>query len=543
MANEATTGVAGVGSGRKPTAAGNRRLERRLFKAKADDPGQAAVDFFPKYLRHIRGQWSGQPFHLAPWEEDATRRLFGTLRPDGLRQYRRSTILIPRKQGKSTYAAGVCLYLLLADDEPGAEIYNCAGDRGQARIVHDLAKMMVAASPLSSLVKIYRDAIVNPRTHSVLSPLSADAASHLGKNSHGLVFDEFAYLKRRDFWDTMHTSMGARRQPLSLAISTAGIYDPEGFGWNHYEYARRVSEGEIDDPELLPILYGVPIDADWTDPENWRKANPMLDVTVPMEFYVKEFKRAEESVSEQNAIRGLYLNQWVHQLTRWLDMRAWAKCAGEPAPADGAPCWGGLDLGSNLDLTAFVLVFPREVDGVTHFDILPRFYMPERSAHHREQADGVPYRSWADQGLVTLTPGSTCDYAFVRQDMADLADQFDVQEVAFDRWGASQLVNQLTDDGHNIVEFGQGYASMSAPTKELERLVLDGRLRHGDNALLRWNASNCVAQQDPHENIKLVKDKSTGRIDGMVALVMALARAGAAVDTSSVYETRGMRSL
>ena len=533
-----------VGRGQKRANKGNRALERRLAAAKADNPGQAAIDFFPKYLRHVRGEWAGKPFHLAPWEMDATRKLFGTLRPDGLRQYRRAVMMIPRKQGKSTYAAGLALYLLLADNEPGAEIYNCAIDRGQARIVHDLCKAMVSRSKLEPLVKVYRDAIVNPRTDSVLAPLSADAATHLGKNSHGLIFDEFCYLRKRDFWDTMHTSMGARREPLSIAISTAGIFDPEGFGWNQYEYARKVLAGEIVDDaskELLPVLYGLDIDADWTDPENWKKANPMLDVTVPMSFYVREFKRAEESVTEQNAIRRLYLNQWVHQDVRWLDMRAWAECSGEADPPAGARCWGGLDLGSTVDLTAFVLVFPSE-DGES-YDILPHFYMPEKSAQRRERTDNVPYRAWAEAGLVTLTPGNQTDYAFVRKDMADLADRYDLEEVAFDRWGSTKLVHDLEEDGHTVVEFGQGYASMSGPTKELERLVLAGKLRHGGHELLRWNAGNCVAQSDPHENVKLVKDKSTGRIDGMIALVMALARAGAAVDTTSVYETRGLRSL
>ena len=542
MPHDAKVGVAGMKQGQRPTAKGNRRLENALFKAKANDPGQAIVDFFPKYLRHVKGKWGGKPFTLEPWQADPLRRIFGTLRPDGLRQYRRSTWMVPRKQGKSTVAAGVALYLLLADDEPGAEVYTCAVDRGQARIVHDLCKAMVSRSKLLPLVKVYRDAIVNPRTESVLAPLSADAAGHLGKNSHGLIFDEFAYLRRRDFWDVMHTSMGAREQPLSFAISTAGIYDPDGFGWNEYEYARKVAAGEIKNDEMLPLLYGIDIDDDWTDEENWKKANPNLGVTVSMEFYRSEFKRAEESVTEQNAIRMLYLNQWVHQAVRWLDMRAWASCGGEPEPEPGAACWGGLDLGSTTDLTALVLVFPGEGEEPT-YDILARFYMPEKSALKRERADNVPYRTWADEGLVTLTPGSSCDYAFVRADVAELADRYDVKEIAFDRWGAQQISNQLIDDGHNIVEFGQGYASMTAPTKDLERLVLAGRLRHGDNALLRWNAGNCVAQQDPHENIKLVKDKSTGRIDGMIALVMGLARAMAAVDSSSVYETRGILSL
>ena len=243
MPHDARVGVAGIKRGQRPTAKGNRSLEARLFKAKADNPGQAAIDFFPKYLRHIRGEWAGTPFHLAPYRRDMTAALFGTLNEEGRRIYRRCVCMVPRKQGKRTYAAGIALYLLLADEEPGEEIYTCAVDRGQARIVHDLCKAMVTRSKLFPLVKVYRDAIVNPRTDSVLAPLSADAAGHLGKNSHGLIFDEFCYLKRREFWDVMHTSMGARREPLSLAISTAGIFDPDGFGWNQSEYARAVAAG------------------------------------------------------------------------------------------------------------------------------------------------------------------------------------------------------------------------------------------------------------------------------------------------------------
>ena len=530
--------------GQKPQIPGDRRLERRIAKAKADNPGQAAVDFFPKYLKHVRGEWGGTPFALAGWQADMTRKLFGTLDAEGRRVYRRCVCMIPRKQGKSTYAAGAALYLLL-EGEPGAEVYTCAVDRGQARVVHNIAKAMVTRSPqLSRVLKVYRDAIVNPRTEATLIPLSADAASHLGKNSHGLVFDEFAYLPNRDFWDTMHTSMGARREPLSIAISTAGLFDPEGFGWNTYDYARRVEAGEVDDPELLPVLYGLDIDDDWTDPKNWRRANPMMDVTVPMSFYRREFKRAEESVSEQNAKRRLYLNQWVHQLTRWLDMRAWAKCSAAPEIEPGQKCFGGLDLGSTKDLTALVFVFPyQDASGADCYDVMARFYMPEATAIIRERSDNVPYRQWAEDGLVTLTPGDSTDYEFVREDAAKCAALYDVHEIAFDRWGAAKLSNDLRDDGHNIIEFGQGYASMTGPTKELERLVLAGRLRHGGNRLLSWNAGNATAQSDAHENVKLVKDKSTGRIDGMIALIMALARAGAAVDTVSVYQTRGMRSL
>ena len=508
----------------------------------SDDAANRAIRFFEKVLVHIDGEWAGRPFTLMDWQREMISKLFGTLRDDGTRQYRTCYCEIPRKNGKSETAAGIALYLLFADGEEGAQVYGAAGDRDQASIVYRVAAEMVRRSPvLTKRAKVLDSVkrIVVPSTASFYRAIPSDAATSHGFNASGVIVDEVHVQPNRDLIDVLNTSTGARRQPLTFYITTAG-YDQHSICYELHDYALKVQNGVIDDPTFLPVVYSADEQDDWKEPATWHKANPSLGVTVKLDYLERECKRAQETPAYENTFRRLHLNQWTRQETRWLPLDRWDECAGHVDPANlaGCHCWGGLDLASTEDVTALVLVFPDEDGG---YDVLPFFWIPEDTIDKRVRKDRVPYDVWARQGLVFTTPGNSCDYAFIRAKLNELADQFNIVDIGLDPWNARQLGQQLMDDGFEIVDFRQGYASMSAPTKELLRLVLAGKLRHSGNPVLRWMADNMVTTQDPAGNLKPAKDRSTEKIDGMVALVMAIDRATRGkAPKQSVYESRGL---
>lgn len=497
---------------------------------------------FIRSLKHIKGRWAGQPFELLPWQEKIVRDVFGTIRPDGYRQYRTVWIEVPRKAGKSSLAAAIAL-LLLFEGEPGAEVYSAAADRDQAAIVFDTAKQMLLSNPaLAKEAEIYKRSIVVPRLGATYRVLSADVPTKHGLNAHGIVFDEVHAQPNRDLWDVLTTSTGARRQPLVVALTTAG-YDQQSIAYELHEYALSIINGTIKDDSWYPVIYAADRDDDWTDPEVWRKANPSLGYTVQEEYYEQEARRAKNSPAYQNTFRRLLLNQWTTQDSRWLDLAAWDETAGlvVEEKLEGRPCFVGLDLSTTTDMTAMVLLFPPEADDDPYV-VLPRFFLPEDDLYERERRDKANYVVWAREGLLTLTPGAVIDYGAVRQQLLRDAKRFKVLEVAYDPWNATQLAGQLTDDGFVMVQVRQGFASLSAPTKELMRLVLAKKLVHGGHPVLRWQADGMAVVQDPAGNIKPAKDKSSRRIDGMVALIMALDRAMRHRDAprKSVYSTRGI---
>ena len=287
-----------------------------------------AVNFFEKLLRHSKGEWAGQPFVLQPWQRDQIiRPLFGWKRPDGTRKYRVAYIEVPRKNGKSSLAAGIANLLLFADDEPSAEVYSAAADRDQAAIVFDEAKAMTEGAPvLARRVDIYKRSIVDAKTRSVYRVLSADAFTKHGLNVHGVIFDELHAQPNRDLWDVLKTGTGARRQPMFMQITTAG-YDRNSICWEQHEYATKVLDGVIEDPEFFAYIAAADVDDDWLDEAIWRKANPSLGVTVKLDYLQAEARRAEQTPAYQNTFRRLHLNQWTQQETRWLSLEAWNLCS------------------------------------------------------------------------------------------------------------------------------------------------------------------------------------------------------------------------
>lgn len=510
------------------------------------DAADHAVCFIEKFCCHTKGTWDGQPFELIDWQEQIIRDIFGVLKPNGYRQFNTAYIEIPKKQGKSELAAAVALYLLCADFEPGAEVYGCAADRDQAKIVFDVALEMVKRCPVlekKMSIKASQKEMVYEPTGSKYKALSADVANKHGFNIHGVVFDELHTQPNRKLFDVMTKGSGdARMQPLYFLITTAGD-NTNSICYEVHQKAKDIIAGRKIDPSFYPVIYGADDDDDWTDPAVWKKANPSLGITVGIDKVEAACEQAKQNPAEENSFRQLRLNQWVKQAVRWMPMDKWDKCsfAVNEDDLEGRVCYGGLDLSSTTDITAFVLVFPPE-DEEDKFIILPYFWIPEDCLGLRVRRDHVPYDLWQKQGYLETTEGNVVHYGYIEKFIENLGERFNIREIAFDRWGAVQMVQNLEGMGFTVVPFGQGFKDMSPPTKELMKLTLEQRIAHGGHPVLRWMMDNVCAKNDPAGNVKMDKEKSTEKIDGAVATVMALDRAIRCGNdmTESVYDSRGL---
>lgn len=514
-----------------------------------DEAAAIKVLLFFSILKHSKGEWAGQVITLEPWQQFLIWSLFGWKQADGTRRFRTGYVEVARKNGKSTLGAGLGLYLLAADDEPGAEVYTAATKRDQARICHLESVRMVAASPrLKKRIKAYKDNLHIAGTASKFEPLGADADTMDGLNVHGAIVDEIHAHKTRDTWDKLDTATGSRRQPLMFGITTAG-FDRATLCWQLNDYTQRVLDGfETDDgykdDSFFGLIFTLDKDDDWQDEAVWIKANPNLNISKKLSDLRRKCERAKVMPSAQNSFLRLELNVWTQSSTKWVPWDEWNQCghAVDWAGLIGRRCYSGLDLSSTLDLTAHVLVFPPD-DEDGKYIVLCRFWIPEDNLHKRVHDDRVPYDAWLRAGWLMATPGNVVDYEWIFADIDDDAHDYDLIEVAFDRWGASRVQTVLQDMGLTLVEFGQGFASMSPPMKELERLIRTHQLEHGNNPILTWMADNLVASEDPAGNIKPDKEKSRERIDGMVALIMALDRAMRNQSNGkSVYDDRGLIS-
>lgn len=509
------------------------------------DLADYAVSFI-ECLTHTKGTWAGKAFTLLPWQEQIIRDLFGVVKPNGYRQFNTAYIEIPKKMGKSELAAAVALLLCCGDNEERAEVYGCAADRQQAAIVFDVAADMVKMCPaLHRRVKILasQKRMVYLPTNSFYQVLSAEAYSKHGFNIHGVVFDELHTQPNRKLFDVMTKGSGdARMQSLYFLITTAGT-DTHSICYETHQKAVDVLEGRKIDPTFYPVIYGADETDDWTDPKVWKKANPSLGVTVQMEKVQAAFESARQNPGEENSFRQLRLNQWVKQSVRWMPMEKWDKCAFAVNEEElaGRVCYGGLDLSATTDLTAFVLVFPPE-EQTDKYQILPYFWIPEETVDLRVKRDHVPYDVWKKQGFIQTTEGNVVHYGFIETFIERLGERYNIREIAFDRWGAVQMVQNLEGMGFTVVPFGQGFKDMSPPTKELMKLTLEEKIAHGGHPVLRWNMDNIFIRTDPSGNIKADKEKSTEKIDGAIAMIMALDRAIRCGNdnTASVYDERGI---
>ncbi|MCI6360565.1 MAG: terminase large subunit [Eubacterium coprostanoligenes] len=509
-------------------------------KKKAD----YAVSFI-NCLKHTKGKWYGKPFTLIPWQEKIVRDLFGTIKPNGYRQFNTAYVEIPKKQGKSELAAAIALLLTCGDHEERAEVYSCAADRNQASIVFNVAADMVRLCPaLNSRVKIIESQkrLVYEPTKSVYQVLSADVSNKHGFNTHGVIFDELHTQPNRKLFDVMLRGSGdARSQPMYFLITTAGN-DQNSVCWEVHQKAQDLIDGRKHDSTFYPVIYGADKDADWTDEKVWFEANPSLNITVNIDKVRAACESAKQNPAEENSFRQLRLNQWVAQAIRWLPMNEYDACKTNftAKQLEGRVCYGGLDLSSTTDITAFVLVFPPEDDEEKYY-VLPFFWIPEDNIDLRVRRDHVNYDIWEQQGYIQTTEGNVVHYGFIEQFIEELGKKYNIKEIAFDRWGATQMVQNLEYMGFTVVPFGQGFKDMSPASNELMRLVLSGNLAHDGNPVLRWMMDNIFIRTDPAGNIKPDKQKSTEKIDGVIATIMALDRAiKNEGSTESIYDERGL---
>jgi phage terminase large subunit-like protein len=521
------------------------------------DPDAAArvIRFFG-FLRHWKGEWGpkngkpGQVIVPEPWQAFMLAVMFGWKRRDGTRRFRQAYVEVPRKCGKTTLVSGVGLYLLMGDNEPGAEIYSFATKKEQSRIVmNDAAAFVRASESLKSRLDVSGGKYVNNisflRMASKWEPLGADSKTQDGLNVHGGIGDELHEHRDNGMWGVIETATGARRQPMVLGITTAGS-DPDSFCGQMHEYAEKLLT-EYDNPDgvkndsFFALISAAEKDDDWTDPAVWRKANPNYGVSVKPDDLADKCAKAKSIPSARNEFLRKHLNIWTDQVEAWIPVEAWDACK-EPLDAAllvGRRCFGGLDLSSKLDLTAFVLMFePTEAD--PKWRVLPFFWIPEATASERERLDRIPYAEWIAKGLVTPTPGNVTDYGFVEARIVELCALYAVEDVAFDPWQCVSTSNRLQDDhGIKMFEFRQGMVSMNEPCKEWERLVVSGGLAHDGNAVMRWMMGNAAVKRDEAGNIRPVKPENQHRkkIDGVVAGIMALGR-GVTGETADAFDFR-----
>ena len=507
----------------------------KFDKAKADRAVTIA-----RSLHHTHG-WYGKPFNLLPDDEAILRELFGRVHADGTRVYRLAYISRARKGAKTELAGVIAINLLFFDDEPSPELYACAGDREQASKVFKTITQMIAQSPaLASRADVRKSTkrVLVPSNQGEIVVLSSESETKHGLNPSGVIIDELHVQPNRELFDVMTTGGGTRHQPLVVMITTAG-YDESSICYEQYSYAKKVLSGEVKDPSYFAAIHEVPKDADWEDESNWSLANPGLDIFRDRDEMRQLFTRAKHSPAAQNTFRRLYLNQWTQQVERFIDMAVWRQCDGD-VPGDLQGGYGGLDLSSRQDLTSFVMLF--EQSG--QYYAVPRFWIPGANIHERSMHDNVPYEDWVARGLVTATPGDTVDYEIVLRQVVEDCHDHAIREVAYDRWGAAHVIRLLQEHDVSVIEMGQGYAAMSAPTKELSTVIVEGRLNHGGHPVLTEHANNLEVAQDHAGNVRPEKPdrRKTGkRIDGMVALIMAFDRVLRNEGKGpSVYEARGI---
>lgn len=497
--------------------------------------GERVIRFIEKICRLSQGKWSGKPMILLDWQKDFLMRLFGWRQADGRRRFRRFYLEVSKKNGKSALLSALCLYFVLADryvapdgstvKDGAPEVHINACTREQATIIYREASRMVAASPgLSRRLKVLGNAkrILDPEANGLVQANSADVAGSDGKNASVVIFDELHRQPNRDMWDVWEYAGAARDQPLLGSITTAGETE-DGVWYEQRKYSEDVNAGLIDDITHLGVVYRAMPDDDLDDPATWRKANPSLGVTIDEAAFEREYREAKSNPHKWANFLRLRLNIVIRSDKAFFDLAAWDACQGKIAPVDGREWFGGLDLSQNQDLTAFMkLVLPEDEDGP--YDVVPKFWLPEENINRLESQHQLPYRAWAEAGLITLTPGKVIDYEFIRREINEAASEGECKGLYVDPYNAAKLAMELKDqDGLPVEYVRQGYLSLSGPTKELLRLILSGRIRHGGHPILRNHVANAIAEQDAAGNVKLSKSKSKSKIDGAAALTNSVA--------------------
>lgn len=516
-----------------------------------DEQAERSIIFTEAYCVHYKGrQFAGKPLVLEEWQRFQRREVFGWRDVEGNRRFSTWWQEVARKNGKSTDGGATGLYMLVADGEPGGEVYSVATKRDQAKIIFLAAREMAKRAPpeLKDVLDIMKMNINVPRLTSKFEPLSSDYNTLDGLNPHAMLVDEIHAHRDRSLWNVLVSAMGSREQPLICVFTTAGVYDPEQVGWQEHEYACKVLEGVFEDESYFAFICAADDDDDWDSDAALEKANPNIGVSVRRKYLDKERKKARQQPAARNPYIRYHTNRWTQTLDLWLKLEDWRGCTVDPlgwVGLRGEKCWGGLDLSTKLDLTSAAYAFPRVIDDVTYWELLVMHYMPEDRIELGEQEDRAPYQKWVDEGWIIATPGTVIDYEFIERDIRQMADMYDLQEMAYDPYNATGLAGKLEQTwGLPMVLMRQGFASMSEPCKDFEAQVVAHRIIAAHNPLLTWQANNTVAVQDAAANVKLDKKASRKRIDGIVASCMAVGRGYLAVnEAASVYETRGITSI
>ena len=511
-----------------------------------EDKAQHVLDFY-EMVPHIKGEWAGQPITLTPWQCFVVVNLFGWVWADtGRRRFKSAYIEVARKNGKSTFVAPLGLYMTRYDHEAGSEVYSCATSRDQARIVFDAARDMVRRSNLRNHVQAFNHSITHEPSSSCFKPLASDSDTLEGKNTHCGIIDELHAHKTRRVYDVIELSCAARSQSLLLSITTAGD-DRTGICYEVRSYLTKVLEGVFEDDTCFGIIYTLDDPAQWKDPKVWIQANPNLGISVKEDDMKRLCQKAIQTPSAANEFKTKRLDIWCNAECAFFNMEKWYQCpkvAPEPR-LKRLPCFLGMDLSSKLDITALVALFQ---DNDRHCHIRCKFWLPEAVIDRQQSGKShhvmTLYQTWADQGYLTLTPGQIIDYQFIRREILEWSREFDIHEVSYDPYGATQLAIQLQDeDGLTMVEVNQTVRNMSEAMKETEALIVDGRLHHDSNPILDWMASNVTAKVDRHDNVFPQKEHADNKIDGLVALFIAMNRALVHRDDSSIYDDDDLLAL
>lgn len=498
------------------------------------------IRFTESMLCHTKSPWAGELFKLTSWQRKWLQDIFGTFNEDGTRQYRTVYIELPRKNGKSELGAAIALYMLFADNEFGAEVYSAAGNIEQASHVFKVAEAMVRfQDELKSRCQVYKTQrrIVIPETNSVYRVLPAEADTQFGLNASAIIFDELHVQPNRKLWDALTTSSGTRRQPLVVAITTAG-FDRESICWEVHDYARQVMEGKVDDPTFYPVIMAAPPDADWTDEEVLKECNPAThgDLAFRNLDEIKSLcERAKALPALENNFRRLYLNQWTAQETRFIPMDKWDACD-KPLNMEvlgKKTFYAGVDLAAVSDLTALALVH-KDAEGFYH--AMCHAWIPQKRIDEETMRGRPQYSLWQKEGYLTGVPGDSMDYQYIIEKAKELSKDYYIAEIGYDPWNASQFVQEMERLGYLMIMMRQGWMTFNEPTKSLLRAVLNGKIIHGGNPILRWNMDNLVVTMDARENVAPDKKTAKQKIDLAVALIMAMSRADVHGPDGSVYD-------
>jgi phage terminase large subunit-like protein len=486
------------------------------------------IYFFKTFLKHTMGEWAGKPFHLLPWEIELTRNVFDTKGEDGLRKHNKALLMISRKNGKTVYSSGLLLYELAVKSEeiPNLRIYSAGATKDQAGLIFDAASQMIQASPeLSKRLRIiprYKK-IINHKTKAVYEALSSDVSSHYGFfNSSFIIFDELWLQRSIDFVSALMKSQGNLKEPLFLALTTAGN-DRESPLYDYYTYGKQIEKGIFEDPSFYFKCFELDEGDNWADERVWHKANPSMEAGVRKISEMRDqLKLAMRIPREETEFRQFYCNQWVSKTDAWVNISDYDKCYDSSfdfKSLEGKSCYIGIDLSKTKDITAAVLLF--EVDGLSY--IIPFFWLPESEIVSRSQIEKIPFDVWARQGHLFLTPGNVIDYTAIATHIENLARIYNFSGIGVDPYQSNYLTVKFQDTfGEKYFSVKQTYQELSSPTREAERLIVGHLLRHNANPVLKWMIDNCSTSRDSTGNVKIDRRSRNAKVDGVSALIDAI---------------------